>query len=46
MILSLFSRCDFQVQKIENVKEKVLFLEGNQDNLCLIHVPNLSGICG
>ena len=46
IILSFFSRLDFQVQKIENIKEKVLFLEGNLDNLCLIRVPNVRGICG
>ena len=41
-----FSRLDFQVQGIETIKEKVLFLEGNEDIPCLIHVPNVRGVCG
>lgn len=38
-------RSEFQVKRIEEIKEKVLFLEGNSDHLCLVHMPNVCGMC-
>ncbi|CAH3034406.1 unnamed protein product [Pocillopora meandrina] len=35
----------FQVKPIEEIKEKVLFLEGNSDHLCLVCMPNVCGVC-
>lgn len=39
-------RSEFQVKRIEEIKEKVLFLEGNSDHLCLVRIPNVCGVCG
>ena len=39
-------RSEFQVKRIEEIKEKVLFLDGNSDHLCLVRVPNVRGVCG
>lgn len=39
-------RSELQVEQIEKLQEKVFFLEGNKDNICVIRIPNFRGVCG
>ena len=38
-------RLKFQIKQIEGVIKEVFFLEGNSDHLCLVHMPNVCGVC-
>lgn len=39
-------RSELQVERIEKLQEKVFYLEGNKDNICVVRVPNFRGVCG
>ena len=39
-------RGELQLAKVEDIAEKVVFLEGNCSNPCIVRLPNFEGVCG
>lgn len=39
-------RGELQLAQVEDIVEKVVFLEGNCSNPCIVHLPNFEGVCG
>ena len=39
-------RGELQLAQVEDIVEKVVFLEGNCSHPCIVRLPNFEGVCG
>lgn len=44
--IRLSNQAVLQLAEVSELREKVVFLEGNSDQPCIVRLPNFNGVCG